>query len=72
MITITAKNQINYLMRFEDEDLTDAETVALFAYLIKSGLVWSLQGFYGRYASALIKQGFISPAGDVLKEVPCD
>ena len=36
-------------------------TVAAWQYLVDSGLAWQLQGFYGRTAAALIKQGILRP-----------
>lgn len=42
---------------YEDGDLGEDETVELFQDLIDSGLVWRLQGHYGRTASALIEDG---------------
>jgi hypothetical protein len=35
--------------------------------MVKSGIVWKLQGSYGRTATALIEQGYINKAGKVLK-----
>jgi hypothetical protein len=33
------------------------ETIAAWQYLIDTGMCWSLQGWFGRTASALIEQG---------------
>lgn len=57
---------IDKIIAFEQGELNDDEVLKLFADGIKSGLVWQLQGFYGRYAEALIRQGYISPEGDIL------
>lgn len=46
------------MMQFEDGTLSDAEVVDLFQKLIDNGMAWTLQGFYGRTASALIDAGF--------------
>jgi len=40
-----------------DEDTDTAIWVAAFQALIDSGIVWSLQGFYGREARFLIDMG---------------
>lgn len=39
------------------------QTLEAWAYLIKTGQCWSLQGFYGRNAASLIEQGVISDQG---------
>lgn len=59
-------NLVDSIMAFEQGDLDDEGTLALFANLIKTGTAWSLQGFYGRAATQLIQQGLISPEGVIL------
>lgn len=39
------------------EDADESEVIAAWQHLIDTGLAWKLQGFFGRTASALIKQG---------------
>jgi hypothetical protein len=56
---------INTLMAYESGELNDAETINFFADLVKTKMAWSLQGSYGRMASAMIDAGFISPEGVV-------
>jgi len=53
------------IIRYENEELDDNETLALFSELIKSGLAWRLQGHYGRQAHALIDNGLIMANGEV-------
>ena len=48
------------MMMYESEGLTEAETVELFQHLVDSGMAWSLQGFYGRQAMALIEMGLVT------------
>ena len=44
----------------------DSKTILkAWAYLIKTRAVWSLQGFYGRQATELIRMGYISETGRV-------
>ncbi|MFD8117070.1 DUF7417 domain-containing protein [Streptomyces microflavus] len=50
------------LMDFEGGALSEPEVVDLFQRLITSGMVWSLQGSYGRTALALIDAGVCEPA----------
>ncbi len=53
----TPAPSINRIMDYEDGQLSEEEAIALFQDLIDSGLVWQLQGSYGRTASALIEEG---------------
>ena len=39
------------------QDATEDEVVAAWQHLIDTGLVWQLQGFYGRMAHELIEHG---------------
>lgn len=41
------------------------QTVKAWAYLIKTGACWSLQGWYGRSAQHLIDGGYITKSGRV-------
>lgn len=45
------------IIAYESGELSDEDTVILFQHLIDSGLAWSLQGHYGRTATALINAG---------------
>jgi hypothetical protein len=57
---------ITQIIKYENGETTDKETVALFSDLIKSGQAWKLQGSYGRMASSLIDQGIIAKTGKIL------
>jgi hypothetical protein len=48
---------VDFILRFEDGDLSDEETIRLFQYLTDIGTVWKLPGRYGRLASMLLSGG---------------
>lgn len=52
------KDEIDFIMAFEDEQLDIDEIAEGFQQLIDNGHVWSLQGFYGRTAASLIEAGY--------------
>ena len=60
---------VSYIMDYESGQLSDKNTLKLFSELIRTGQVWSLQGCYGRTASALIEDGWLDSKGNILKEV---
>ena len=56
---------IDSIIRYEQGDLDDNETLELFAELIRTGQCWHLQGHYGRTAAALISEGYITSEGEI-------
>lgn len=57
---------VGSIMDFEAGTLDDNSTLELFGELVRSGMVWDLQGSYGRTATAMIEAGLISETGEVL------
>jgi len=58
-------DMVGRMVAFESGQLTNPEALELFSELIKSGMVWALQGAYGRTAGDLIERGVITADGDL-------
>ena len=50
-------DKVERIIAYETGKLSDEELIKLFQELIDSGEAWTLQGSYGRMASALIEAG---------------
>ncbi len=50
---------INLIIRYENGELSEGDTLGLFQELVDTGLAWSLQGSYGRTANHLIEEEYI-------------
>jgi len=48
------------MIAYEQGELDANDTIQLFQELVESGIVWDLQGHYGRTAYALIEAGLVS------------
>jgi hypothetical protein len=60
---------IGLMISFEQGETTTDETLELFSHLIKTGMAYSLQGFYGRYAQNLIEAGYINEQGVINENI---
>lgn len=54
-------DQVGFIIAYEQGECSEDETIEGFQALIDCGLVWSLQGHYGRTATALIEAGHCTP-----------
>jgi hypothetical protein len=61
----TQPDFIDLIIAYESGDLSDYQTVNLFADLVRTGLAFQLQGHYGRTAAALIEAGYIDREGNL-------
>lgn len=50
-------NTLDFILDFESGDISDEYLIEGFQHLIDTGQAWTLQGFYGRTAQALIDAG---------------
>ena len=58
--------RVELIMEFEGGEITEENALKLFSHLIKTGLCWKLQGFYGRTAQNLIDNKVIDKNGKIL------
>jgi hypothetical protein len=47
-----------FVIKYENGDLNRDQVVDGFQYLIDTGIVWRLQGSYGRMAKSMIEAGY--------------
>jgi hypothetical protein len=48
------------------EEASEYEILEAWSHLIKTELVWSLQGWFGRTAQSLIDAGYITSQGEIV------
>lgn len=51
---------VSNIIAYENGELDRDETIAFFQELVNSGMVWQLQGSYGRLAMSLLQAKLIS------------
>ena len=53
---------VDKIIAYESGEMNEEEVAEFFQELINTGMVFQLQGQYGRTAKALIEQGICTPA----------
>jgi hypothetical protein len=56
-IDTKSNDLVGRMMAYEDGTMNKNEIIEFFQELIDEGIVWSLQGHYGRTANSLIENG---------------
>ena len=56
---MSAGNIIDMIVAYEQGELNEEQTIAVFQSLVDTGLAWQLQGSYGRTARNLIEAGLV-------------
>ena len=55
---------IDKMTSYENGEMEEAEVIEFFQEMINSGVIWQLQGNYGRTAKMLIESGLCTPKGN--------
>lgn len=67
MLSVTDK-----IIAYEDGQLNERQIIRLFQKMINNGMVWQLQGCYGRTAMGLINAGLCRRAKQVRRKQVCE
>ena len=51
-------NLTSQIIKYEEDGLDEEQTIELFQQLIDTGMVWELQGHYGRTAMYMLDNGY--------------
>lgn len=65
---VDKNNLVDYIIEYESGNLEEEDMIKLFAYLVKTGEAWKLQGHYGRTAKTLIDYKYIDNDGNITSE----
>jgi hypothetical protein len=60
---------VDNIIKFENGELSEAEEILFFSELIRTGVIFNLQGFYQRHAKSMIESGILDTKGNVLIEL---
>ena len=63
--TTDGPDMVSCIMDYESGQLDVRGTLQLFAQLIRTGHAWTLQGHYGRTATAIMDRGLIDDDGSI-------
>lgn len=55
---------VDQIIDYENGELSEDDTIDLFAELVRTGQAWTFQGHYGRVARRMIEAGLISRDGE--------
>ena len=55
---------VDAISRYESGQMEQEEQVEFFQHLLDTGIVWSLQGHYGRAVSWMINEGLVKVGKD--------
>lgn len=61
----SVRSIVDDIIAYEQGELSALQTLELFGLLIRSGQAWTLQGAYGRAATAFLDQGLIDGDGSI-------
>jgi hypothetical protein len=60
---------IDMLTEYEQGSMSEDDAVEMFQDMVSTGIVWELQGHYGRTAAQLIRAGLIqTPSMDIFDD----
>ena len=54
-------SNVEKIIRYEQGEMNEDETIEFFQELVDTGMAWDLQGSYGRTAAVLIEYGYVTP-----------
>lgn len=63
-MTVEKFDIVDFVIGFEEGSIDEPSIVEGFQHMINSGVVWGLQGMYGRTATNLIEEGICKPANE--------
>lgn len=65
----TPYDSVGNIVAFEQGELDEEATIALFQHLIDTGLAWSLQGHYGRTAADCLRAGLCQATTSIARRI---